>query len=214
LVPRRDFPGRHDWLRPAIRSLYLSEVVDADRRLGELLAKMEAGGLLERTLVVLTADHGEELLEHHGIGHASTTLNSAPQPELVRIPFFFRLPGGARGGARIAGRFEQVDFMPTLFGLLGLPLRQVKAGVDFDGADRSGFVLGRASGAEGRPRPTIVSSTPCGWQCSPERRGERVHARIDGDQWDWCRPPQVPCTGSLAASLAEQAQRAKLLRAE
>jgi hypothetical protein len=108
-VPRRDFAGRHDWLRPAIRALYVAELVDADRRLGGLLDRLDEEGLLESCLVILTADHGEELLEHDGIGHASTTLNSAPQPELVHIPYYFRLPGGARGGAVLPGRFEQVD---------------------------------------------------------------------------------------------------------
>lgn len=214
VVPRRDFPGRHDWLRPAIRSLYLAEVVDADRRLGHLLKRLEDEGLLETCLVILTADHGEELLEHDGIGHASTTLNSAPQPELVHIPFYFRLPGAQRGGATLAGRLEQVDLMPTLFGLIGTALEPVKPGVTFDGEDRSSELLGGPPLGPAPAGPTIISSTPCGWQCPRSRRSERVHARVMERDWDWCRPPQQPCRDELGLALEDQARRAKRLRDE
>jgi len=164
--------------------------------------------------VILTSDHGEELLEHDGIGHASTTLNSAPQPELVHIPYYFRLPGGARGGAVLPGRFEQVDLMPTLFGLVGLPLGPVLPGLTFDGTARADEILGGLSSPSVPGGPTVVTSTPCGWQCPEERRGARVHAWVSGTDWVWCRPPQVPCVGELGLSLDEQKQRAKLLRAE
>jgi len=214
LVPRRDFPGRHDWLRSAIRSLYLAEVVDADRRLGHLLSRLENEGLLESCLVILTADHGEELLEHDGIGHASTTLNSAPHPELVQIPFYFRLPGAQRGAEILPGRFEQVDLVPTLFGLLGAPLESVSPGVGLDGQDRSLELLGGPPAVPAPAGPTIISAAPCGWQCPESRRGERVHARVVGAEWDWCRPPQRPCSGELGSSLEDQARRAKRLRAE
>lgn len=213
-VPRRDFSGRHDWLRPAIRALYLAELVDADRRLGGLLDRLDEEGLLESCLVILTSDHGEELLEHDGIGHASTTLNSAPQPELVHIPYYFRLPGGARGGAVLPGRFEQVDLMPTLFGLVGLQLRSVLPGLTFDGTARATEILGGPIIPSVPGGPTVITSSPCGWQCPEERRGSRVHARVSGTDWAWCRPPQVPCVGELGLSLDEQRQRAKLLRAE
>lgn len=212
LIPRRDFPGRHDWLRPAIRALYAAEVADADERLGRLLARLEETRLLDRVVLVLTADHGEELLEHHGIGHASTTLDSAPQPELVEIPLYLRLPSAARGGSMVRGRFEQVDLMPTLFSLLQLPLTEASPGVGLDGRDWAPPVL--APTGEAPPaRPAVASSTPCGWQCPPERRGERVHARV-AEGWDWCRPPQAPCSPALSSSLEEQHRRAVLLRAE
>ena len=214
LVPRRDFPGRHDWLREAIRSLYLSEVVDVDREVTRLYELLEEADLLSKVLLIVTADHGEELLEHDGIGHASTTLNSVPQPELVQIPFYFRLPGAVRGGSHVGGRFEQIDLMPSLFGLLGLSLELPKAGVRLDGNDRSEEILGTARDPLSPWGPSIVSSTPCGWQCTPERRDERVHARVQGGTWTGCRPPLSECSVELRSALAEQAVRANLLRAE
>jgi hypothetical protein len=214
LIPRRDFPGRHDWLREAIRSLYVSEVVDVDREMTRLFELLDEAGLLSKVLMVVTADHGEELLEYGGIGHASTTLNSVPRPELVQIPFYFRLPGAARGGSHLGGRFEQVDFMPSLFGLLGLRLELPTPGVSFDGKDRSEEILGTARELGPLWGPSIVSSTPCGWQCTPERRSERVHARVEGTDWKGCRPPLSECSVELRSALAEQAVRANLLRAE
>ena len=47
-----------------LEDLYTAEVVSLDRRLAKLLAELEARHLLEYSLVVLTADHGEEFFEH------------------------------------------------------------------------------------------------------------------------------------------------------
>ena len=214
IIPRREFPGRHKWLNPAMRSLYLAEVADADQSLGRLYHLLGEADLLSRILVVLTADHGEELFERDAVGHASTTLNSTPSPELVQIPFYFRLPGAARGGSHLPGRLEQVDLMPSIFGLMGGALTPAKAGVPLDGSDRSMEILGRAHVPVPPQGPTIVSSTPCGWQCPEGRRRERVHALVVGELWEQCRPPQSPCSEKLANSLEKQAVRAKLLRAE
>ena len=209
-VPRADFPGRHDWLREPIRALYAAELVDADAALGRILDGLEAAGLLDATVVIVTADHGEELLDHDGIGHASTTLDSAPQPELVEIPLWLRLPDGHLAGRQLAGRFAQVDLMPTLLPLLGLQAPQPSPDVESDGVDRSVQLLYPPHEPSTMP-PTLVSSSPCGWQCPPERRDERVHALI-GEHWQWCRTGQEGCPEELAAALAEAEARRMQLR--
>ncbi|MEE2827745.1 MAG: sulfatase [Myxococcota bacterium] len=213
LVPRRDFPGYHSWLQEPMAALYAAELADAERSLGELMLKLEEGGLLDKLLVVVTADHGEELLEHDGVGHASTTLDSAPHPETVEIPLYLRLPGAVGGSRVVPGRFEQVDLMPTLFPLLGLSLVEARTGVGLDGRDWSAVVLDSERPVL-PPRPTLVSSTPCGWQCPPARRAERVHSLVDGKEWAWCRPPAAPCDGPIGIALSENHQRARLLREE
>ncbi|MCP4869435.1 MAG: sulfatase-like hydrolase/transferase [Proteobacteria bacterium] len=196
-VPRADFPGRHGWLREPIAALYDAEVADADAVLGRLL-----DALPERTILVVSADHGEELLERDGIGHASTTLDSVPHPELVRIPMLVRLPDGRGAGRRIQGRFEQVDLLATL-----LPLLDVEAPPDADGRDWSGILLDEAAPPP-RSRDLLVSSTPCGWQCPEGRRSERVHTLISDPDWSWCREDSAPCEpGRLATALEEARDR-------
>ncbi len=199
-VPRAEFSGDHDGLRDALRALYAAEVADADATLGRVLARLDADGLMDRTIVVLTADHGEELLEGGGVGHASTTLASEPRPELVEIPLYVRLPDGRGAGRRVAGRFEQVDLMPTLLPLLGLELPDPAPSVGVDGRDLGPAVL---DGAPVTPRDSFVSSSPCGWQCPPERRSERVHAVVGADgSWGRCAEPGS-CDPRVSAPLLE-----------
>jgi arylsulfatase A-like enzyme len=99
-----------------LRARYAGEVRQNDRSFGALLDGLRSRGLLDRTVVVFTADHGEEFLEHGGTEHTKTLYQ-----ELVRVPLAIRLPGARRGGAREGGPFEQIDLLPTLLGLAGLP---------------------------------------------------------------------------------------------
>jgi len=208
-VPKKDFPGRHGWLREPIRALYAAELAREDKILGRVLASLDG---IPDLLVVVSADHGEELLDHDGIGHASTTLHSAPHPELVRIPLFLRLPDGRGSGETRDGIFQQVDLVPTLGSLLGVVPMEAAVGVPLDGLDLSEVVM---EGGENHPsRTVLVSTSPCGWQCPPERRGERIHAFIRGRQWWFCVPGNGPCEEPFPALLSAAAERAERLRAE
>jgi hypothetical protein len=190
-VPRADFPGRHGWLRDPIRALYAAELADADATLGRILAGIDDLGArgVAAPILLVSADHGEELLERDGIGHASTTLDSWPWPELVNIPLWIRLPDGLGAGVRLPGRMEQVDLMPTLLPLLGLRAEEPVPGIALDGRDLSVPLLAAARAGSGAAdlgpgageRAALASGTPCGWQCPPERRAQRVHMLHVGD---------------------------------
>jgi arylsulfatase A-like enzyme len=104
---------------PTIRALYDGEVADLDERLGSALDRMRKSGLLRRTIVVVTADHGEELFDHGWIGHASTSYDGRLYDELIRIPLIIRLPDRSRTG-RFDALVQGVDLMPTLFEILGV----------------------------------------------------------------------------------------------
>ncbi len=96
---------------------YDGEVAAADRISGELMAELKRLGVYDRALVVLLSDHGEGLGEHgedeHGVLLYSTTL---------RVPLMLKLPAARRAGGRIAAPAQLVDVVPTVAGLLGLPL--------------------------------------------------------------------------------------------
>ncbi len=98
--------------RREIARLYDAEVVATDRAMGTVLRALEDAALLERTLVVVTADHGEELWDHGGYGHGHSMLD-----EVVRVPLFLRVGRDARVDPRSA---RLVDVAPTLIGTLGL----------------------------------------------------------------------------------------------
>jgi arylsulfatase A-like enzyme len=93
--------------------LYRADVHHADRELGRFLDFLDRRGLAERTVVVVTADHGEVLDEalsefHYGYDHGEFLL-----PMEVRVPLWVRLPNGRRGV-----REERTVETRALFGTL------------------------------------------------------------------------------------------------
>ncbi|MEY4701687.1 MAG: hypothetical protein RL326_1874 [Pseudomonadota bacterium] len=100
-----------------LRAIYDECVLSADAKVGHWLDQMKANGLLDRSIVIISADHGDELLEHGWVGHASTSYDGKLTDEILKVPLIIRLPGG-----RFAGRYKamtsQVDVMPTIFDLL------------------------------------------------------------------------------------------------
>jgi membrane-anchored protein YejM (alkaline phosphatase superfamily) len=79
-----------------------------------LLDYLDGENLLNRSVIVLTSDHGEEFWEHGQFEHGH-----ALRPEVVRIPLLIVRPGGPGGVVR-TDPASLVDVMPTLLGAAGL----------------------------------------------------------------------------------------------
>jgi arylsulfatase A-like enzyme len=112
---RAHMPGlRAEQLARVLRS-YQAEVLEVDAALQRLLEALEERGLADRTLVVVTADHGEGLGQHG-------TLDHAPQvyEEQLRVPLLVRWPGRVAPGLRIPEPIGIVDVAPTLAAAAGL----------------------------------------------------------------------------------------------
>lgn len=145
--------------KAVIRKLYAAEVAAQDEEIGRVLEVLDSLGLDRRTVVILSADHGEELFDHGWLGHASTSLNGTLFDELIRIPLIIRLPDMPRRGIRVNELVQSVDLLPTLFELLGLPL---------DCPDQGHSFLGLLKGTGGvqAPRDRVFCETSvCGYQC-------------------------------------------------
>ena len=98
-----------------LESLYDGEVASLDAELRELFAELERRGFLERALVVVTADHGEEFLEHGIMLHGLSLYEHS-----LRVPLLLSGPGLPPGRV-IGANVSLVDVVPTLLDLLGLP---------------------------------------------------------------------------------------------
>lgn len=98
-----------------VRSLYDGEVAFSDLHIGRLLDGLGQRGLLDDTLVILTADHGEGLdrKEDHGSRHHSKNLYD----ELIRVPLIVRGPGVR--ARRVRAAVSLIDLVPTVLELLG-----------------------------------------------------------------------------------------------
>jgi arylsulfatase A-like enzyme len=97
------------------KSMYDSEISYVDQFVGLILQKMETTGLLDRTMVIITSDHGEEFLEHGGFGHSRTLYS-----ESIDVPFILYYPGISAPGKKIPSLVRNVDVMPTVLDLLGI----------------------------------------------------------------------------------------------
>lgn len=96
-------------------ALYDGEVSYQDAQLATILDGLERRGLADDTMVVITADHGEELFDHGSVGHGHSLYD-----ELVRVPLLVRVPG--LRPARLDGSVGLVDVLPTVLDVLGEPI--------------------------------------------------------------------------------------------
>ena len=98
---------------PYIEALYDGEVRYADRHIGALLSQIDPG-VLENTLIVLTADHGEELHDHGGWKHGHTLYE-----DQIHVPLIARWDRRIPAGKRLPGTVRLLDLMPTLMAAAG-----------------------------------------------------------------------------------------------
>ena len=111
----------------AASEMYDAAVAFTDRCVGAVLARLDGSESLARAAVLLTSDHGEELLERwrapsdrpaplpyyfRGYGHGHTMYD-----ELLRVPMILRLPDRRQAGVRVPFPVGHIDVAPTLLGL-------------------------------------------------------------------------------------------------
>jgi arylsulfatase A-like enzyme len=98
-----------------LRDLYDEEIRFTDAGIGRLLDKLDVLGHRGDTLIVLTADHGEEFLDHGQLGHTKTLYE-----ELVRIPLIVRERSDSRPGVTVEQPVSLVSLPPTILDVLGV----------------------------------------------------------------------------------------------
>jgi len=94
--------------------LYDGEVRWVDNQLRDLFDFFEQKGLIENSLIIFLADHGESLGEDHIFNHRRDR-----EVEL-HIPLFFHFPGDLNAGRRIPALVENTDILPTVMEVLGI----------------------------------------------------------------------------------------------
>ncbi len=128
--------------------LFDGNLAFADQEVGALRRALEAEGLWDKTVVIVAADHGEELYERGWIGH-----NVHVYEPSVRIPLIIRFPKGAGpAGKRVAALTDLLDVAPTIADVFG---SRGKGGSDREFQGRS--LLPVIAGAPGKP--AVLSRT-------------------------------------------------------
>jgi arylsulfatase A-like enzyme len=97
-----------------LRGLYDAALLELDELFAGMMAELDARGLAENTLVILTADHGEHLGDLHLLDHQYSLSHT-----LLRVPLIVRLPGKIEPG-RDARPVMSMDLFPTVLALCGV----------------------------------------------------------------------------------------------
>ncbi|MBW2447051.1 MAG: sulfatase [Deltaproteobacteria bacterium] len=96
--------------------IYDQSVHWVDANIGSVVAVLQQQGLMKNTVLAIISDHGEGFLEHGHEGHAANLYR-----ETTHVPFILTLPFRLNEPIVVESPVENVDIMPTLFDLLGLP---------------------------------------------------------------------------------------------
>ena len=100
----------------ALIARYWGNVTLMDRAVGRVLSALDEAGVADRTIVVFTSEHGDQLGEHNIIGKAVFYEQS------VRVPLLMRVPWLTSDQTRVRGRYSHIDTVPTLLDLVGASL--------------------------------------------------------------------------------------------
>jgi arylsulfatase A-like enzyme len=127
-----------------LRAIYDSAISYQDAQLGRFVKQLKAWGIWDQTMLIITADHGEEFFEDGRCGHGGSLRES-----LIRVPLLIHDPARFPGGTIVEEGAEGVDVLPTMLAALDKP------GVT-NGQGDSLVPLAQGIG-RGWPRPSYAS---------------------------------------------------------
>ncbi|MFQ5876508.1 MAG: sulfatase [Acidobacteriota bacterium] len=99
-----------------LSDLYDGEIAYVDRRIGEVIELLRETGFLDRTVVAVTADHGENIGDHGLMDHKMSVHDT-----LLRVPMVLRYPPRVARGRVISDPVQMHDLYPTLLALARVP---------------------------------------------------------------------------------------------
>ena len=211
--PRSSDSRDTSWAETQALQRHLLQVGFADAFLGRLRAKLEAEGLYERALVIVTADHGVSFAP--GLRNHTLDGRGRNAGDLLWVPLLVKLPGQTEG--RVSDRnVETIDVLPTILDVLAVDPPQPLDGrslVDAASPERSEKIVYRTPAGgeplhrERRPLPASVPDalkTVATISSSFEREGgpgalfsagpyRTLAGRNPGDGFD----PEVPTVGAV-----------------
>lgn len=130
-----------------ILEFYSQEVFYTDRQIARVLKHLRDKSLLSNTLVVITADHGEELFQHDLFYGHGRSLNHA----VLHVPLIIMFPGKKYSGTRVDTVVRTIDIFPTIL---------EQAGQRAPRSSQGRSLMPLITGAERAPRPAFSTREP------------------------------------------------------
>lgn len=147
---------------------YDGEIAYVDAVIAQITQYLESRSLLDNTLVVLVADHGEGLGEHDEDEHGLLAYDST-----LHVPWIMRIPNRQLAGRVIEESVSLVDVFPTIAGLLGTTVPAT-----IDGVDRSGLIDAGRGNTDALYAETLYPRLRMGWsELTTIRSGEYKYIR-------------------------------------
>lgn len=143
--------------RERVRRLYRNHAGYYDARFGELVSTLKQNGLFDRSIIVVTADHGEEIFEHGNYLHGHSLYD-----EVLRVPLLIKFPSDSAFPQTNGSLTALIDVMPSLLEFLGIPVPP-----DVDGKSFIPVLAGRA-----REQRRYFFAEALAW--GPERKAVRT----------------------------------------
>ncbi|RLE18987.1 MAG: hypothetical protein DRJ65_20745 [Acidobacteria bacterium] len=174
--PGREFKYYGDWmkgilrkgefeLRDQVRGPYLESLIDqydtairySTDQLAELFAMLSRHQLYDDTLIIVTADHGEELFDHGGFSHGWSL-----HREALHVPLFIKLPGQSDQGV-VKVPVNLIDLFPTILEAAG-----IETDLDLDGRSLVPLILGHGEPDSDQSRERLTQTA---WKSRCVARG-------------------------------------------
>ena len=157
-----------------LKALYRGEIAWTDQAVGQLLDMLEEHGRLDDTLIVITADHGEEFFEHDRLTHRFHLFDEA-----IRVPLLIVLPRSWERAVspNVEAQVTLSDILPTLLDLL-----DIEAPTGLTGRSLVPAIEGEAFAS----RPELISL----YLVKYGQGGKRKHMQIYGlrtPEWKFTR---------------------------
>lgn len=120
-------PPPYDKMYPYIKgdrdseklSLYDGEIRFVDEYIGRLFEKLKTLGVYDKSLIVITSDHGEAFGEHNDERHGHTVYN-----ELLEVPLIIKLPDSTEANVRIEKQVRSIDILPFILDFLKISYKE------------------------------------------------------------------------------------------
>jgi len=163
-----------------LRAIYDSAISYHDVQVGRLVKQLQSWGIWDQTMLIITADHGEELFEDGRCGHGGSLRDS-----LTRVPLLIHDPARFPPDVVVDEGAEGVDIMPTVLAALGAP---------------------PAPAAQGEPLEPLAQGVGRGWaRPSYASQYEYAHAMRIGRWKIRVGPRGAPLVGDMADDPGETA---------
>jgi arylsulfatase A-like enzyme len=121
LFDPKAYPGQD--VKGKLTNTYDGRIAYVDRQIGRIWEGLVKHTLPQDTLLIITADHGEELYDHGGTGHCTTLYD-----ELIRVPLIMITTSGGGVGKRVQEQVQLIDVPVTILDFLDITVPEHMGG--------------------------------------------------------------------------------------